>query len=119
MKVEVVSIKLFNNSNLVKDASKRAIKNALEAIGMSAVRHAASICPVDTGNLRNSIKYKLHTNENAVYFGTKVDYGKYVELGHYNVRSGKHVAARPFIKPAATDHKSEYKTIAKKYLTEA
>lgn len=74
MAIEVASVKLFDNSDLVKQASKRAIENALEAIGMSAVRHAASICPVDTGNLRNSIKYKPAPSENAVYFGTNVEY---------------------------------------------
>ena len=110
MAINVGNVRILDNSKLVKQASKQAIERALEAIGLSAQRHAASICPVDTGNLRNSIKYKPEPSENAVYFGTKVEYGKYVELGTYKMK------ARPFIKPAATDHTVEYKEIAKKYL---
>lgn len=41
----------------------------------------------------------------AVYIGTNVEYGAYVELGARG-RAGK-----PFLKPAATGHTEEYKRI--------
>ena len=117
MAINVGNVRILDNSKLVKQASRQAIERALEAIGLSAQRHAASICPVDTGNLRNSISHKVDVGDNAVYIGSDVNsdvfYAGYVELGTYKM------AARPYIKPAATEHTAEYKEIAKKYLSDA
>ena len=113
MAINVGNVRILDNSKLVKQASRQAIERALEAIGLSAQRHAASICPVDTGNLRNSISHKVDVGDNAVYIGSDVFYAGYVELGTYKM------AARPYMKPAATEHTAEYKEIAKKYLSDA
>lgn len=43
--------------------------------------------------------------QRAVYIGTNVEYGAYVELGSRG-RAGK-----PFLKPAATEHANEYRRI--------
>ena len=47
----------------------------------------------------------------TVYVGTNVEYAPYVEMGHIQAGSGKHVAPQPYIKPAIVDHLDEYKTI--------
>ena len=93
---------------------------------------------VDTGLLRNSITYAIsgsqthvqqyrrdnvsggvkgkHTyytydnvigdsSEECVYIGTNVEYAPYVENGTSKM------AARPFLKPAATEHSDEYKRL--------
>lgn len=76
---------------------------ALEECGLVAEGYAKRLCPVDTGNLRNSI---THTqSENAEYIGTNVEYGPYVEMGTIRTR------AQPFIKPALADHVEQYKQI--------
>ena len=49
--------------------------------------------------------------EYTVYVGTNVEYAPYVEMGHIQAGSGKHVAPQPYIKPAIVDHLDEYKTI--------
>lgn len=78
---------------------------ALEAIGLKAEGYAKALCPVDTGNLRNSITHQVSLSEDGVYIGTNVEYAPYVELG--TVRK----AERPYIRPAVENHLSEYNNI--------
>ena len=95
----------------------KAIVNGLTAIGMTAEGHAKrNLYPghgLDTGRLRNSITYKAVRTERAVYIGTNVEYAPYVELGTRKMR------ARPFLKPAATEHNDEYKKIMEAALKSA
>lgn len=49
----------------------------------------------------------------SVYVGTNVKYAQYVELGT------KRMGPRPFLKPAVTDHISEYMDILRGYLEAA
>lgn len=80
---------------------------ALETMGALCTRNAALLCPVDTGRLRNSINYKVASDEDAVYVGTNVEYAPYVELGTSKQK------AHPYLKPAVDDHTAEYKEIVK------
>ena len=80
---------------------------ALEMIGIKAEGYAKALCPVDTGNLRNSITHQVDLSVDGVYIGTNVEYGPYVELGTVKLPDGK-----PFIRPAIENHMSEYKQIA-------
>ena len=59
-----------------------------------------------TGRLRNSITHETSESEHAVYIGTNVEYAPYVELGT------SRMAARPFLKPAVTEHTEDFKRIA-------
>ena len=63
---------------------------------------------VGYGTISGSIGTK---GEAAVYIGSNVQYGSAVENG-YVTKKGKHVAPRPYLKPAAMDHLSEYKRLA-------
>ena len=54
----------------------------------------------------------------AVYIGTNVEYAPYVELGHYTKGGGK-VAAKPFLRPAAENHTTEYREIIRRVLGNA
>lgn len=94
-----------DNTAAVKGGMKSAFARALERIGMQAEGYAKDLCPVDTGNLRNSI---THTSDGkAAYIGTNVTYGKYVELGTVKM------AAQPYLRPAAADHTGTYANIVK------
>lgn len=88
----------------------RAIDRALEEIGLAAEGYAKRACPVDTGNLRNSITHAVEGSEDAVYVGTNVEYAPYVEMGT------RRTAAQPFLRPAATEHGSTYRGILKRNL---
>ena len=77
---------------------------ALEIIGGKAETYAKQLCPVDTGNLRNSITHKQF-DENTEVIGTNVEYAPYVELGTRKMR------ARPYLRPAAENHSAEYRKV--------
>lgn len=102
-----------NNVEQVEAAMNKAIAKALTMIGLKAEDNAKAICPVDTGRLRNSITNAIDTEENAVYIGTNVEYGPYIELG----TSRRH--PHPYLKPAAADHADEYRAILKGCLESA
>ena len=100
---------LVDNTDAVKGGLQSAIARALERIGLAAEGYAKDLCPVDTGNLRNSI---THTSDGkAAYIGTNVEYGKYVELGTVKM------AAQPYLRPAAADHGETDRNIVKDELS--
>lgn len=71
--IEIVS----DNSDEVKKALKDQISTALEACGLQAEGYAKMLCPVDTGNLRNSLTHD-QIDEYTEAIGTNVDYAAYV-----------------------------------------
>ena len=96
-----------DNTEEVLSAMEKAIKNGLEAIGLTAEGYAKkNLYPghgLDTGRLRNSISHA--TDKEAAYIGTNVEYAPYDELGARG-RKGLH-----YLQQAATEHKAEYKEI--------
>ena len=90
----------------------KAKAQALEIIGGKAEGYAKKLCPVDTGNLRNSITHARY-DENTEVIGTNVEYAPYVELG--TVR----MAARPYLRPAAENHTPEYKAVVESCMKNA
>ena len=82
---------------------------ALEIIGGKAESYAKKLCPVDTGRLRNSITHQQY-DENTEIIGTNVEYAPYVELGTRRQKE------KPFLRPAAENHSSKYKSIVQRIL---
>ena len=78
-----------DNTGKVLATLTQSLTVALEAIGQEAEGYAKADCPVDTGRLRNSITHKVKPTEKAVYVGTNVEYGVYVEYGDYAHETGK------------------------------
>ncbi len=109
-----MSVETTDNSDLIEEALNQACERALTRIGLQAERYAKEALTkqeaVKTGNLRDSIAFKVNESEKAVTVGTNVDYGIYVEYGT------KKMPERPFIKPAATEHSEVYKNIVKSEL---
>ena len=99
----MASVEVKDYSKFVLSAYEQAWERSLEKIGLVAEGYAKKACPVDTGRLRNSITHEVE-DEN-VYIGSNVEYAPDVELG---TRKQK---AKPFLKPAATDHSETYKQI--------
>lgn len=83
---------------------------ALEACGLQAEGYAKLKCPVDTGNLRNSLTHTQEGDRTEV-IGTNVSYAPYVELGT------RRQSAQPYLKPAVADHVDEYRQIIEKHLS--
>lgn len=105
-----MEVVIKDNSQKFLDALPEQIEQALIAIGLTAESYAKADCPVDTGRLRNSITNAVRTDEKAVYIGTNVEYAAFVELGTSRMK------ARPYLKPAATEHTAEYKSLAEQAL---
>lgn len=94
-----------DNTDEVLRGISDAVERALTRIGLSAEGYAKKECPVDTGNLRNSITHEVVQSEKAVHIGTNVEYAAYVELGTVRTK------AQPYLRPAATEHSGVYKRI--------
>lgn len=105
-----MSVTFTSHKQEVLSAVDQAIKRGLEICGGNAESYAKRLCPVDTGRLRNSITH-AQLDERTEVIGTNVSYGVFQELGTVKMR------ARPFLRPAAEGHSSEYKTILQNELS--
>ena len=124
-----MNVQFTDNSKEVIEAMQQAAVRALEKCGLTAEGYAKKLCPVDTGNLRNSITHTVDEEEPAAYIGSNAEYAAYVELG-----TGKYVSggrptpwvyqdekgnwhrthgqkAKPYLKPAVSDHANTYRKI--------
>lgn len=131
-----MSVEIHDNSKEVSAEIKAAILRGLEKIGLVAEGYAKKLCPVDTGNLRNSITHMIDEQEPAAIIGTNNEYAAYVELGtgiyaeggggrptpwvYQDAKGNWHYTrgnkAQPFLKPAAADHAEQYRDILEEEL---
>lgn len=123
-----MQISLESHTEEVLEAMKEQLRLALDAVGESMEGHAKSECPVDTGRLRDSIVYATETSQGSpgpnaqsgdsekkgspdefeVQVGTNVVYAPYQEYGdNMSHRTG----GAHFLRNAAANHASEYKSI--------
>ncbi len=127
-------IEIIDNSGQVKEELKSAAVRALEMCGLTAEGYAKQMCPVNTGNLRNSITHQVDSGEPAVYIGSNSEYAAYVELGtgkyypggrqtpwvyedafgNWHLTHGQR--AQPYLKPAVADHAQQYHSIIEEAL---
>lgn len=130
-----MQIRLEDHSDEVYKELEAACQRALEKCGLVAEGYAKKLCPVDTGNLHNSITHTVADNgERAAYVGTNSEYGVYVECGtgiyysggrqtpwtYQDAKGDWHLAygqrAKPYIKPAVADHAAQYNRIIEQEL---
>lgn len=123
-----ITVKFNDNSPQVLAALKSATIRGLEACGAKAESYAkqelskpkahkdGTVRPnVITGRLRNSISHSVQPKGRGymVTVGTNVEYAGFVELGT------RKAPAYPYLKPATTEHNSEYREILKSSLQNA
>lgn len=126
-----MSFRIIDNSKEIKKEFEAALLRGLEKCGLVAEGYAKKLCPVDTGNLRNSITHVVDEQEPAAIIGTDNEYAAYVELGtgiyaeggggrptpwvYQDAKGNWHYTrgnkAQPFLKPAAADHAIQYRKI--------
>lgn len=133
-----MSVTFNDYSDEVLEAFEEGCLRALERCGLQAEGYAKDLCPVDTGALRNSITHKVDSGEPAAYIGTNQEYAPYVEFGtgrysttgggtpkdHWaymgddgKMHIGKPMKARPYLKPAVSEHVGTYRNIFKDELS--
>lgn len=105
------SYQLIDNSAAVLRALESATHNGLTEIGKSTVAYARERVPVDTGALRDSIEATVEGDTLTV--GSDKSYALPVETGTYKM------AARPYLKPAMTEHSEEYERTIRNALENA
>lgn len=123
-----------DHSDEVLSALDAALARGLEKCGLVAEGYAKKLCPVDTGNLRNSITHMVSDGEKAAYIGTNSEYAVYVECGTgiyypggrqtpwtYQDENGDwHLThgqrAKPYTKHAVADHAAQYTRIIEQEL---
>lgn len=81
-----------NLQNFSANDLPNLIANGLEKVGSLITTESQSICPVDTGRLRDSMRYQ--TDADSVVIGTDVEYAPYVHEGTYKME------ARPYLETA-------------------
>lgn len=69
-----MNVEITDNSGLAREEFQLAVLRALEKCGLTAEGYAKLLCPVDTGNLRNSITYQVDEGEPAAIIGSAVEY---------------------------------------------
>lgn len=129
-----MKVDFTDNSKEVLAAMHEAAARALEKCGLVAEGYAKKLCPVDTGNLHNSITHTVDEQEPAAIIGTNNEYAAYVELGtgkyaeggrptpwvYQDAKGNWHMThgqrAQPFLKPAVADHAAQYRDILKSEL---
>lgn len=131
---ESMHIEIIDNSPKVKEEFESAVLRALEECGLTAEKYAKQLCPVDTGELRNSITHLVDSGEQAAYIGSNSGHAVFVEMGtgkfypggrptpwtYQDAKGNWHLThgqrAQPYMKPAVADHVGTYKEIIEKEL---
>ena len=129
-----MNVQFTDNSKEVLEAMQQAAVRALEKCGLTAEGYAKKLCPVDTGNLRNSITHTVDEDEPAAYIGSNVEYASYVCLGtgkyypggrptpwtYQDAKGEWHWTAgsraQPYLKPAVAANANTYRKIIEKEL---
>lgn len=106
-----IDVSMEDNREETIEALHSQLAEALEEIGADASATAGDVCPVDTGNLKNSISYAV--DGTIVYVGTNVEYAPYQELGTSRGIVGKH-----FLQFGVSAHSEEYGQIIKDHLSD-
>lgn len=105
-----------DNIDEVMQAVDEKIKLALSLMGDTVEGYAKEDCPVDTGNLRNSITHNEGEYDGGVaeFVGTNVEYAQYVEfIDRYHHDVGK----AHFLRDGALNHVNEIKAVAETALS--
>lgn len=83
-----------NNTRHLAGALRSAARQEIERTVYDIEARAKVLCPVDTGNLRNSITGVMNSDTSGAVY-TVVEYSIYVEYGTYRM------SAQPYMTPAA------------------
>lgn len=105
------TVSFHSNLGEIEKATAEQLARAAEIIGGMAESHAKEACPVDTGNLRNSITHATEDSGHTVVIGSNVEYAPYVELGTVKM------SPRPYLRPAIENHIPEYQSVLQAVLS--
>lgn len=106
---------VIDDKDKLVEAAMKAVALEMEKNAILEVTHAVYESPpaksgyIRTGNLRNGITHD--SDETSAAVGTNIEYAPYVEYG-----TSKYPTPRPFIKPALSNHWTEYRKLLERLL---
>lgn len=110
VQVDVDVQKALNRIAKYGGRSERGVKQAVAKATLSIESGAKKRAPVDTGNLRSSIKGDVNGFEGEVTAGA--EYAPFVEFGT------RHNASQPFVGPAAEEERPKFNQAIREALRE-
>lgn len=100
--MKITGIDALQNK-LRKNATLDDVKHVVKSNTASMNKNMQNLAPVDTGNMKRSIKMELTEGGFSGQAGPHTDYSAYVEYGT------RFQAAQPFVKPAFDVQKKVFK----------
>lgn len=103
-----MDIKITDNTEMFKQEILNRLNQGMQAVAYEVENNAKNLCPVDTGNLRNSIATEIEDegDSKVLYVGSNVEYAKYVEFDD----SKSHPTGQAhFLRDSLSTHLNEYK----------
>lgn len=101
MSLNFSTAKSTNNLPRLSTQIEKALSQLIRKTGFSIEARAKTLCPVDTGRLRNSITTRID-GPLKVTVGTNVEYAQYQEFGT------RHQKGKPFMTPAVDAEMKEF-----------
>lgn len=100
-------VKFESNAKEIIGKLNNASRKGITEACLLVQAQAKALTPVDTGQLRNSIDYKVEDDKGNVegIVGTAIDYGIHIEYGT------KYQKAQPYLLPAFRENKSNIEKI--------
>ncbi len=122
-----------------EEAMERGKDLALTAACLVVLQSAVNLAPIDMGQLKGSLHYKVLSGKDMAYVGTNVEHAPYQEFGtgilaeggigrqtpwRYQNARGEWVTTsgtkpQPYLRPAFDNNKDRIKTLMKKKFKEA
>lgn len=109
----------FNHSKRLQGEIRKNASRIVRKTAFDVLAFMASICAVDTGNLKNSLApggphniFEILPGGLVAIIGTAVEYAGFVNYGTV------HMAAQPFLEPAVEAHRAPFQA-AMTHLLEA
>lgn len=100
-----IDITLVSHRSQIDPLIENGVKKALSLMGEVVEGYAKENCPVDTGNLRNSITHQ--GGEGCEYVGTNVEYAPYVEFMDMSHKVGQ----AHYLRDGAQNHIKEIQEV--------
>lgn len=104
----MVKIEFKSYKKEVLREHKAGLERGLQAIALAWQKNVTPIVPVDTGKLRQSMKYDVQVKNKQVVVGSTVKeppYSIFVELGTSKM------AAQPYLRPSIENNVAEYENV--------
>ncbi len=101
--IKMVGVKELKRK-LTGSVQMKAVKNVVQCNGAELQTKAQRNAPVDTGNLKRSIRLEIRDNGLTAETEATADYAPYVEWGT------RFMKAQPFIRPAFNSQKERFKS---------